>query len=289
MILYYLLSTLYVMEAANIAEHGPENLVLGEKAARKAVALKPNSAETVIALGGALTEMGHNLEALKTLRQAITMAPNSETAWDLIGYLYHYCGMLDLAENAYDRSVELNPTTTRIHWMHARMHLYQGRPEESEEEMRRLLSANPNQFKVLTYLGEFLYYQGKYDEAEKAFSRAIELGRGSGDDAPEIMAAFLDASRGQRDKIDPSVFTHRPDQYVDGDGAYWIGGVYALLGDKKQALVWLHRAVALGNHNYPWFKRDKNYNNLRDDPEYQKIMEEVRDHIEQYRKAAAAS
>ena len=37
-----------------------------------------------------MTELGHNLEALKTLRQAITIAPDSETAWDLIGYLYHY-------------------------------------------------------------------------------------------------------------------------------------------------------------------------------------------------------
>ncbi|PYX34769.1 MAG: hypothetical protein DMG80_00860 [Acidobacteria bacterium] len=285
---YALLSTLYFMEAANIPEHAAENLVLGEKAARRAVALKPNSAEAVIALGGALTELGHNLEALKTLRQAITMAPNSETAWDLIGYLYHYTGMLDLAENAYDRSVELNPTTTRIHWMHARMHLYQGRPEESEEEMRRLLAANPNQFKALAYLGEFLYYEGKYDEAEKAFSRAVELGRGSGDEAPPILAAFLYASRGQRDKIDPVVFQHKPDEYVDGDGAYWIGGVYAMLGEKKQAIAWLRRAVTLGNHNYPWFQRDKNYNNLRNDPEYQKIMEEVRDHLEQYRKAVAA-
>ncbi len=96
------------------------------------------------------------------------------------------------------------------------------------------------------------------------------------------------ASRGQRDKIDPIVFRHKHEQYMDGDGAYWIGGVYAMLGDKKQALAWLRRAVALGNHNYPWFQRDKNYNNLRNDPEYQKIMEEVRDHIEQYRKAVAA-
>ena len=285
---YALLSTLYFMEAANIPENAAANLALGEKAARRAVTLKPNSPDALMALGGTLTELGRNLEALKALRQAATIAPNSETVWDLLGYLYHYTGMLDLAETAYDRSVELNPTTIRIHWMHARMHLYQGRPEESEEEMKRLLSANPNQFKALAYLGEFLYYEGKYDEAEKALSRAVELGRSSGDEAPPILAAFLYASRGQRDKIDPILFKHKPEDYVDRDGAYWIGGVHAMLGDKKEALAWLRRAVALGNHNYPWFQRDKNYNNLRNDPEYQKIMEEVRDHLEQYRKAISA-
>ncbi len=285
---YALLSTLYMMESANMVANAAENLAAGEKAARRGLALKPNSADALMALGGALTEQGRNLEALKTLRQAVTIAPNNETGWDLLGYLYHYTGLLDLAEKAYDRSIDLNPTTTRIHWMHARMHLYQGRPEESEQEMRRVLAANPDQFKALAYMGEFLYYEGKYDEAEKALSRAVELGRGSGDEAPPVLAAFLYAARGQRDRIDPSVFSYRPEKYIDGDGAYWLGGVYAMLGDKTQALAWLRRAVALGNHNYPWFQRDKNYNSLRSDPEYQKIMEEVRSRLEEYRKAVAA-
>ncbi|MBI3474240.1 MAG: protein kinase [Acidobacteria bacterium] len=284
---YALLATLYVIESANISENAAENLAASEKAARRGFDLKPNSPDTLTALGGSLTEQGRNLEALKALRQAVAIAPNSETAWDLLGYLYHYTGLLDLAETAYDRSVDLNPTTARIHWMHARMHLYQGRPEESEQELRKLLAANPDQFKALAYFGEFQYYEGKYDEAEKNLNRAVELSRGSGDDSATILAAFLYASRGQREKIDPGVFAHKPDRYVDGDGAYWLGGVYAMLGEKKQALTWLRRAVVLGNHNYPWFQRDKNYNSLRSDPEYQKIMEGVRDHLEQYRKAVA--
>ncbi|MFY9560172.1 MAG: protein kinase [Terriglobales bacterium] len=283
-----LLSALYVMQAANINENAAENLAAGEKAARRALALKPNSPDALIALGGALAESGRNLEGLRVLRQATTLAPNSETAWDLLGYLYHYTGLLDLAEKAYDRSIDLNPTTIRIHWMHARMHLYQGRPEESEQEMRRILAANPDQFKALAYMGEFLYYQGKADEADKVFARAVELSRGSGDEAPSLLAAFLYASRGQRGRIDPSLFQQKPEQNIDGDRAYWMGGTYAMLGDKAQALLWLRRAVALGNHNYPWFQRDKNYNSLHGDPEYQKIMEEVRGHLEQYRQAVGA-
>ncbi|MBI1739805.1 MAG: protein kinase [Acidobacteriales bacterium] len=283
-----LLSTLYVMESANIAANAAENLAAGERAARRALALKPNSADALMALGGALTEQGRNLEALKVLRQATTIAPNSETAWDLLGYLYHYTGLLDLAEKAYDRSIELNPTTTRIHWMRARMHLYQGRPQEAEQEMRRVLAVSPDQFKALAYMGEFLYYQDKFEEAGKVLTRAAELSRGSGDEAPPVLAAFLYASQGQRDRIDPDVFRYRPDQYIDGDGAYWLGGIYAMLGDRQQALIWLRRAVVLGNHNYPWFQRDKNYNSLRSDPEYQKIMDEARDHLEQYHKAVTA-
>ncbi len=285
---YALLATLYVMESANTSENAVANLALAEKAARRGIALKPNSADTLMALGGALTEQGRNLEALKVLRQATTLAPNSETGWDLLGYLYHYTGLLDLAEKAYDRSIDLNPTTTRIHWMHARMHLFQGRPQEAEQEMKRILAANPDQFKALAYMGEFLYYEDKLDEAEKALTRAAELGRNSGDEAPPMLAAFLYASRGQRDRIDPAIFRYHPEDFVDGDGAYWLGGIFAMLGDKEQALTWLRRAVKLGNHNFPWFQRDKNYSSLRNDPEYQKIMEEVRGHLEEYRRAVGA-
>ena len=45
----------------------------------------------------------------------------------------------------------------------------------------------------------------------------------------------------------------------------------------------LRRAVEVGNHNYPWFQRDKNYDKLRADPEYQRIMEGVRQHWQEYR------
>ena len=102
------------------------------------------------------------------------------------------------------------------------------------------------------------------------------------------MAAFLYASRGQRDKIDPKLLRSRPQDVIDGDYAYWTGGIHALLGEREQALAWLRRAVEVGNHNYPWFQKDKNYDKLRGDPEYQHIMEEVRRHWEEYKQAFGA-
>jgi eukaryotic-like serine/threonine-protein kinase len=69
---------------------------------------------------------------------------------------------------------------------------------------------------------------------------------------------------------------------VDGDLAEWIGAVYALLGEKQPALGWLRRAVQLGNHNFPWFQRDKNWDKLREDPEYKRIMLEVEGYWKHY-------
>ena len=285
---YVLLAIFYGMESANFVENSPENLAREEEASRRAIQLNPRLADAYSMLGAVYTESGKNIEAIRTLTQALTMAPNSDWTLDLLGYAYHYAGLIDLAEQAYLHSIQLDPTTRRIYWMHSRMLLYLGRAREAEQEMRRVLAESPDQFKVMAYLGEFLYYQGRLEEAEPVIARAVELSRSSGDDVPLWFSAFLHASRGERGKIDPRLFRMRPGEVIDGDLAYWAGGMYALLGENAQALMWFRRAVELGNHNYPWFEHDKNYDRLRGNPEYQRIMADVRRHWEHYRELFGA-
>ncbi len=284
-----LLAMMYLLECANFRENAAANLAQGEKTARRALELNPNSVEGLLALGFAHGQAGRNADAIRTLREAVVQAPNSEFAWDLLGYVYHYAGLNDLAEHAYRRSLELDPTTPRIYWMHSRMLLYLGRVQEAEQGVRQALLMHPEQFKVMAYLGEFLYYQGKFEEAEPILQRAAELGRNSGDAAPVLMSAFLYAARGQRDKIDPSVFREKPGDVADGDRAYWIGSIYALLGENAQALAWLRRAIDLGNHNYQWFARDTNWNKLRGDRQYERMLAETQNHANIYRQEFGAS
>ena len=97
-----------------------------------------------------------------------------------------------------------------------------------------------------------------------------------------VFSAMVHAARGQRDTIDPHFFRYKPEDIIDGDMAEWIGSVYALLGDKEPAVAWLKRAVSVGDHNYPWFQRDKNWDKLRSDPEFQRIMSEVEGYWKHY-------
>jgi tetratricopeptide (TPR) repeat protein len=211
------------------------------------------------------------------------MAPNSDWAQDMLAYAYHYTGLIELAEKGYRRSMELNPTSRRIYWMHARMLLYLGKPKEAEEEMRQVLANSPDQYKAMAYLGEFLYYQGRVAEAEPLLLRAKELSGPNSDDVPLYFLAFLYASQGHGQKIDPKILNVKREEVFDGDLAYWTSSIYSLLGEKKQALAWLRRSMELGNHNYPWFQRDKNFDKLRGDPEYHQMMDQIRQHYERYR------
>jgi eukaryotic-like serine/threonine-protein kinase len=281
---YALLSQLYGFQSANFVENAGDNLKRGETAAQDALRINPQSTEGLNALGVIYGEGGRELEALRTLKRAVAVAPNNAATWQALGYSYYYAGLNELAEQAYRRLIELNPMPLQPHWMDDRMLLYSGKATEAEKEMRQLVAANPGQFKALAYFGMILYYEDKLDEAQFNLDRSLVLSGNSGDDVPRIVAAFLYASRKQRDKIDGRLFQYRPEQVIDGDEAYWLGGIYALLGDRQPALDWLKRTVALGDANYPWFERDKNYDSLRSDPEYQSIMGGVRQNWEAYKK-----
>jgi len=279
---YTVLAQLYAWQASNFADNAGQVLSNAEQVARKALALEPTSEKATAVLGGVLVEEGRNAEAIRTLRRAASQAPNDVQVWDYLGYGYHYAGLIDLAEEAVRHSRDLNPSPPRIYWMYGRMLLYQGRVHEATEQTRAALKRTPQQFKLIGFLGYFLHYEGKYDEAEKWINKSLELRGGNGDDFPVIFSAYLAAMRGERDKIDPAVLRYKPEGIVDGDLAEWVGGVYALLGDKANALAFLRRAVALGNHNYPWFQRDKNWEKLRGDPDYEKLMREVEGYWKDY-------
>ena len=272
---YALLAEAYSLEATNFQENSAQNLDLAEQAARKAVALNPHSFDANLALGAVLGEEGKNADSLPMLREAATLAPNSALVWKQLGYIYHYAGLTDLAEAAFRRGRDLDPVLPQAYWMHGRMLLYQGKAYEAEQEVQSALERFPDHFKLLMFRGYFLYYEGKSDEAEHVLQRSLEVSRAQADEEPIVLSALVHASRGERNKIDPRIFTYKPDQIVDGDLAEWFGAVYAQLGERDTALAFLRQAVKRGNHNYPWFQRDKSWDKLRSDPEYQRILSEV--------------
>jgi tetratricopeptide (TPR) repeat protein len=285
---YALIAEMYSLQAANFMKDAAANLKSGEEAAQNALRLDPQSSEGLISLGGIYSEEGREQEAIPTMRRAVAAAPNNETAWQMMGYSWYYAGLNNLAEQAYRRISQLNPTLLQPHWMHARIVLYEGRAEEAEQEMRELVAKNPDSMKGQAYLGAILYYEGRLDEAKPYLDRGVELSRDSGDDSPRLLAAFLYAARGQREKVDPQLLKYSPEEIIDGDSAYWQGGIHALLGDRQLALAFLERTAALGDVNYPWFERDKNYDSLRSDPQYQSIMTGIRQRWQEYRKEFGA-
>jgi len=172
---------------------------------------------------------------------------------------------------------QLNPIPPQPQWMRARMLLYSGRVDEAEKVMRDLVARNPGQFKAQAYFGMMLYYAGKLDEADAVFTRARQLAGNTDDDSVRMLSAFLYASRGQREKIELRILHYRPADVIDADAAYWLSGIYALLGDHEHMRAFFQRTADLGFVNYPWFTHDKNFDSVRSDSQYQTILNNIHD------------
>ena len=273
---YALYSLLSLYQSANFVDDAKGNLRRGEEAALQALKLNPNSAEGLAALTGMYGEDGRPEDGIRSGRRAVALAPNSEFAWQMLAYSYYYSGLNEQAANGYRHVVTLNPVPPQPQWMLGRMLLYAGRNPEALQTMRALIDKYPNQFKAQGYYGYVLYYAGDFQEARQAVDRGVQLAGATNDLTPALTAAMVYATEKQRDKIDPRVFASKPQLVIDADQAEWTAGVYALLGERQNALLWLRRAVELGDLNYPWYTRNKNFDSLCSDPEFQKIMDGVR-------------
>jgi len=265
-----------------------EKLELAQEAAKRAVKLNPRLSDGYEVLGTIFRIELKFTESIQILQKAIAIAPNSYRAWYYLGHQYHYCGLLEQAEKAYRRSIELDPNVDLARIWHAQILLYLGRTAEAEQLLRRKLEADPNNILMTSYLGLVLYYQGKITEAEPLLIRAAELWWPADAPKPLMIDVItnlenLYASQAKRDKIDVRFFAVKPGDVFYAYEAYRITSVYALLGEKDNAFRWLHRAVDLGYHNYPWYERDKNLNNLRSDLEFQHILRAVQRKWEGYK------
>jgi tetratricopeptide (TPR) repeat protein len=69
------------------------------------------------------------------------------------------------------------------------------------------------------------------------------------------------------------------DPYGSGNATYDLAGVYAFLGNKKEAYKWLRQYEKLGfiDGLHEYIKADRLFDNLRDDDEFKEIVKRAND------------
>lgn len=271
-----LLGILYILESGNFMEGARENLARAIQSTQRAVELDPRLSDAYLGVGMAKTLQGKNQEAIETLRRALSLSPNSDKVMDALGYTYLHAGLLEEAEAVMRRSLELNPGVRVAQLMLAQSLLFQGRMQEAEAEMRRAVVPGVAQPEIDAFLALVSYYRGNLDEAEAWANRVHRLGPIQ---ARSILcfAAVVHAARGKRQAIDPAILKLRMQEVINPELAYWISGLYALLGEEATALRWLRHSLDLGNENYPWLERDKNFDGLRTNPEFGRVAKQMRE------------
>jgi serine/threonine-protein kinase len=283
-----LLGILFVIESGNFVEGAKDNLARAIRSADRAMELDPRLSDAYLAQGMARSQEGRNQESIEILRRALSLSPNSDSVLDALGYTYIRAGLLGEAEAATRRSLAINPNVRVARLMLARSLLFQGRTREAEEEIRRAAEPGAELPEVISVQALLAYYRGNLDEAEALANKIHGAGQ-LVDRSVYTFAGVVHAARGKRQTVDPAILKVRPAEIINPELAYWISGLYALLGEEATALVWLRRALELGNENYPWLERDRNFDKLRSNPEFRRIAGEMRSRWEKNRQLFSES
>src|SRR5580704_15021206 len=264
---------------ASLRFGGREDYAKAQAAYEKAIALNPSLVEPRIYMANLLTDTGRVEQAVPLLRSALQISPNNaEAHWEL-GYAYRFGGMLEESVAECEKARQNNPQV-KINSSALNSYLYLG----EYQKFMQSLPANDSIY-ILFYHGFGEYYLNNYAQAAKDFDRAFEM-------EPSLLPANVGKSLSYSIKHEDArglKLLHETEDRIedlgvtDAEGIYKVAQAYAVLGDKVSALHMLRHSIGGGFFCYPYFMRDPLLQNIRDEPEFQTLMNEARQRHEDFK------
>jgi TolB-like protein len=211
-----------------------------------------------------------------------------------------------LAEQEYQRALQLNPNCSIAHQWYGGLLLVMGRHEQAIDECNKARALDPLSLPINGFLGYVYMKTQQHDQAVEACAKAIELdpnnpfghwamsrvldarndlpaalaesesaARLSGDQMPYIaQVGYACARIGEHDRaraIVDRLTDFAKDRYVSG---YAIAAIYSALGEKNSAFQWLEKAY---NERTPRLIElpDPAFAGLQSDPRFAELLERI--------------
>ncbi|MGH8129815.1 MAG: tetratricopeptide repeat-containing sulfotransferase family protein [Steroidobacteraceae bacterium] len=161
---------------------------------RHALDEEPGYAKGHEELGRSLLQLGRFEEAIDRLRRALALDPKLQSAQLTLVHALTESGRADEADELMQSFLRADPARQLI--AQAAEHHREGRFEDAEAIYREILRRDPRNLEALRLLALIAMNAEHYGQAEKLLKRAVEI-------APDFLAAWIDLSRAQLERLDP--------------------------------------------------------------------------------------
>ncbi|UCF79084.1 MAG: protein kinase [Candidatus Eiseniibacteriota bacterium] len=257
----------------------------------KATQLNPNYVPAVLYVGGVHVFLGELDTALAWLKRAISIDPAAVFAPFLIGDVYRQLGEFEKAQIWLKRALELQPDLVVARYSQATLCLLQGAEAEARGQMKKAVSSNPDDPRAFEFAGVMAELTGDAAAAEEFYRRSIDLNPSFQQDWMGIGGIGLGHLLMKAGKYDESksllaqARKIREEQISCGDDGpfsrYNIARTYAIEGNRKEAYVWLDKAIEAGWRDYQMGSIDPWLENLRGEEKFRKLMAQVRAKVDE--------
>src|SRR5215831_5142098 len=257
-----------------------EELMKAKDAALKALELDDSLAEAHNSLANLLFSNEWKwTEAEREFKRAIELNPNLAEAHHWYSEYLQAMTRSDEALAEIKRAQELDPLSLTINFHYGLCLFGMGRHEEALAQFRRTLDIDPTTGGQGSHWGIAMVYQrrGMYDEAIRELEEARRLDpRPSWRLTGDAEAYALAGRRTEALAMLAQILEARKHQYVS---PFAIGQIYAALGDKDQAFVWMNKAIDEREVIVVYLRAmglsEPSLSSLRDDPRFQLLLQRV--------------
>ncbi len=270
------------LHMVNVGVEHEDCLRKAEEYAYKALALDPESAKAHAELGW-IAMWAHPREAHDHFKKALLISPDDTLMLQgLLVFYVQVAGQIAAAIPLCERLTRLDPLDWCTNWLRGGIHFYNGEYRLALPPWRALYESSPETPIFTLYYALALASLGQFDDAKaiidqgwnatdvNAFTR---LGR--------ILkyAILKDREKAFGEMTPDFQETCRRDCTF----SHHLAGMFALLGDKSEALNWLQNAYDRFFINYPLLsERDPLLANIRDEERFKKLMERVKKEWEEF-------
>jgi adenylate cyclase len=249
------------------------------RAAHRALDIDPSLGEAHEALAAVFRKTEFDWgRTIEESRLAIALSPSLDLPYQyLAGALYHL-GLLEQAERALAAAESLSPLADRVELLRSRgmTALLGGRFPDAvlafEEAHRRSDAAIADWNLALAY-----FYVGEAARSESILRELVSSTSVSTAARSRATLASLLAARDETGEALRLAHDVATGSYLDHHVAYSLGATYARLGDAQNAVLWLRRAAETGFPCHPWFASDPLLDPLRDNGDFQTLLEGLRE------------
>lgn len=247
-----------------------ETLPQAKAAAERALQLDNSLAEAHVSLAFIQTNLWQWEASEREFKQSFALNPNYPTAHQWYSGLLRDLGRLEESLAEDKRAQQLDPLSLVINANLGLGYLLNGDTKSAVEQSRKVIELNPNYASGHSILGLAYLQQGDNREALAELNKAAEVSkRTSGILCFLGYAEAVTGNRAAAMKIIEELETAYAKRQARGQD---IAQIYAGLGDKDQAFVWLEKDYEVRSGGLPVIRWYPMFVSLRDDRRYADLL-----------------
>ncbi|MFC2084188.1 protein kinase [Bacteroidota bacterium] len=253
---------------------------------QKAVELDSRFAAAYAGLGEAYGTMYRDFDrqeswldkALDVSLKALMYDSTLSEAYASLGLAYFGKNELDEALSATKKAIELEPNNDNAYWILSRIYHSTDRDDEATKALEKAISINPNF--LIAYSDLQMYYErlGQMDKYREINDKVVKI-------YPDYLRKHPeDTYRRMSYAVTLAVRGDGETAKLEGEKAidlspndpimlYYGACLYSRLNEKTRAVELLTGAIDNGYVNYEWISRDPDFENIRKEPGYIKLMQ----------------